>query len=44
MNAYGISITSGDYKDQNKKYLALEEVDMSVQEYDMNGYDYAKMD
>ena len=44
MNAYGISITSADYKDQNKKYLALKEVDMSVQEYDMNRYDYAKMD
>ena len=43
MNAYGISITSGDYKDQNKKCLALKEVDMSVQEYDMNRYDYAKM-
>ena len=43
-NAYGISITSGDYKDQNKKCLALKEVDMSVQEYDMNRYDYAKMD
>ena len=32
------------YKDQNKKYLALKVVDMSVQEYDMNRYDYAKMD
>ena len=28
----------------NKKYLALKVVDMSVQEYDMNRYDYAKMD
>ena len=36
------NVTSGDYKDQNKKYLALEEVDMAMQEFDMNGYDYQK--
>ena len=34
------NVTSGDYKDQNKKSLALEEVDMAVQEYGMNRYDY----
>ena len=30
------NISSGDYKDQNKKSMALEEVDMSMQEYVMN--------
>ena len=30
------NVTSGDYKDQNRKYLPLEEVDMSVQEYNIN--------
>ena len=30
------NVTSGDYKDQNRKSLALEAVDMSVQEYVMN--------
>ena len=34
--------TSGDYKDQNKKSLPLEEFDMSVQEYNINRYDYKK--
>ena len=36
------NVTSGDYKDQNKKYFALEEVDMAVQKFDMNRYDYQK--
>ena len=36
------NVTSGDYKDQNKKYLALEEVNMAMQEFDMNRYDYQK--
>ena len=30
------NVTSGDYKDQNRKYSPLEEVDMSVQEYNIN--------
>ena len=34
--------TSGDYKDQNKKSLPLEEFDMSVQEYNINRYDNKK--
>ena len=38
------NVTSGDYKDQNRKYLPLEESDMSVQEYDINRYDYKKME
>ena len=32
-------VTSGDYKDQNKNSLALGEIAMSMQEYDMNRYD-----
>ena len=30
------NITSGDYKDQIRKFLLLEEFDMSVQECDIN--------
>ena len=36
------SVTSGDYKDQIKKYLALEEIDRALQEYNMNRYGYQK--
>ena len=32
--------TSGGYKDQNRKSLLLKEFDMSVQEYNINRYDY----
>ena len=39
---YTWSVTSGDYKDQNKKSLALEEFDRALQEYNMNRYDYQK--
>ena len=38
------NVTSGDYKDQNRKYLPLEEFDMPVQEYSINRYDYKKME
>ena len=38
------NVTSGDYKDQNRKSLPLEEFDMSVQEYNINRYDYKKME
>ena len=38
------NVISSDYKDQIKKPLDFEEVDMSVQEYDMNRYDYQKID
>ena len=33
------NVTSGDYKDQNRKSLPLEEFDMPVQEYNINRYD-----
>ena len=36
--------TSGDYKDQNRKSLALEEFDISVQEYNISRYNYKKME
>ena len=36
------SVTSGDYKDQNRKSLPLEEFNMSVQEYNISRYDYKK--
>ena len=36
------NVASCDYKDQSKKSLVLEEVDLSTQEYDMNRYDYQK--
>ena len=36
------NVTSGDYKDQNRKSLALEEIDMSMQEFEINRYDYQK--
>ena len=36
------NVTSGGYKDQNKKSSALEEVEKSMQEYDTNRYDYQK--
>ena len=36
------NVSGGDYKDQIKKSLALEEVGMSMQEYEMNRYDYQK--
>ena len=36
------NVTSGDYKDQNKKSLALKEVDVSLQEYGVNRYEYHK--
>ena len=38
------NVTSGDYKDQNRKYLPLKEFDMPVQEYSINRYDYKKME
>ena len=36
------NVTWGDLKDRNKKSLALEEIGMSMQEYNMNKYDYQK--
>ena len=33
------NVTSGDYKDQNRKFLPLGEFDMWVQEYNINKYD-----
>ena len=36
------NVTSGDYKDQNRKSLPLEEFNMSVQEYNISRYDYKK--
>ena len=38
------NVTSGDYKDQNRKSLPLEELDMLVQEYNINRYDCKKME
>ena len=38
------NVTSGYYKDQNRNCLPKEEFDMSVQEYDINRYDYKKME
>ena len=38
------NVTSGDYQDQNRKSLPLEEFDMSVQEYNINRYDYKKLE
>ena len=35
------NVASGDYKDQKKRSLALE-VDISMQEYYMNRFDYKK--
>ena len=37
------NVTSGDYKDQNRKSLRLEEFDTSVQEYNSR-YDHKKME
>ena len=37
------NVVSGDYKEQNRKSLPIEESDMSVQEYIINRYDYKKM-
>ena len=34
------NVISGDYKDQDRKSLPLEEFNMSVQEYNINRYDY----
>ena len=36
------NVTSGDYKDQKRKSLPLEEFDMPVQEYNINRYDSKK--
>ena len=36
-------VTSGDNKEQNRKSLPLEGFDMSVQEYNINRFDYEKM-
>ena len=38
------NVTSGNYKDHNRKSLPLEEFDMSVQEYNINRYDYKGME
>ena len=38
------NVTSGRYKDLNRKPLPLEEFDMSVQEYNINRYDHKKME
>ena len=38
------NVTSGDYKDQNRKSFPLEEFDTSVEEYNINRYDYKKME
>ena len=42
MNELIWNATSGDYKEQNRKSFSLEEFDMSVQEYNINRYDYKK--
>ena len=44
MHMEELQITSGDYKDQNRKSLPLEEFDMSKQEYNINRYDYKNME
>ena len=36
------NVTSVHYKHQSKMFLALEEVDLSMQEYDMSRYDCQK--
>ena len=36
------NVTNGDYKDQKRKSFTLEEFDISVQEYNINRYDYKK--
>ena len=33
------NVSSGDYKDQNRKSLPIEEANMSMQEYEINRYD-----
>ena len=38
------NVTSGRYKDLNRKSLPLEEFDMSVQEYNINRYDHKKVE
>ena len=38
------NVTGGDYKDQNRNYLPLEEFDMSVQEYNINRGNYKNME
>ena len=38
------NVTSGDYKDQNRKSFPLEEFDTSVEEYNINRYDYKKLE
>ena len=37
------NVSSGYYKDQNRKSLPLEEANMSMQEYEINRYDQKKM-
>ena len=37
------NVTSGDYKDQNRKFLPLEEFDVSAK-YSINRCDYKKME
>ena len=43
MNAYGMLLIVIVIKTKTT-FLALEEVDMSLQEYGINRYDYQKMD
>ena len=38
------NVTSGRYKDLNRKSLPLEEFDMSVQEYNISRFDHKKME
>ena len=38
------NVTGGDHKDQNRNSLPLEEFNMSVQEYNINGYNYKNME
>ena len=38
------NVTSGNYKDQNRKSFPLEELHMSVQEYNIIRYDYKRME
>ena len=37
------NVTSGDYKDKKRNSLALGEIDMPVQEYNINRYEYKKL-
>ena len=38
------NLTSGDYKDKKRNSLAFGEIGMPVQEYNINRYDYKKLE